>query len=59
MKQIALFIGGLGLAYVTCKFGVLTFTLLEGGQFFTTILAACLTAPCALLSFIFIEEALQ
>lgn len=59
MKQIALFIGGLGLAYATCKFGVLTYTLLEAGHLGASILAAMFAAPCAILSFIFIEEALD
>lgn len=59
MKQIALFIGGLGLMYATCKFGALTFTLLAAGQFFTPILAAMFVVPCAVLGFILIEEALN
>ncbi len=59
MKQIALFIGGLGLMYWAVKFFTLTFTLLAAGQFFTPILAAIFTVPCAIFGFILIAEALQ
>lgn len=59
MKRIALFIAGLGFSYATYKFGILTYTLLAAGQFFTPILAAMFAATLAVFGIIFLVEALD
>ena len=59
MKQIAQFIIGAGLGYGAGKFGALTFTLLAGGQFFTTLLAAGFALVCGVAAALFIMEALD
>lgn len=59
MKKIAQFIVGAVCLYGVWKFGALTFTLLAAGQFFTPILAAAFTIPCAIFAFIFLGEAID